>query len=56
MSVDWTAGGVWHGRDDIKISKGPEDLSCWRSNHRLLTVAEHAKHRALYGVRDTRCR
>lgn len=56
MSIDWTAGGVWHNRDDIKIFKGPEDLSCWRSNHRLWTVAEHAKHRALYGVRDTRCR
>lgn len=56
VSADWTEGGVWHNRDDEPISKGPEDLSCWRSMSRLWTVAEHARRRALYGVRDSRCR
>lgn len=56
VSVAWTAGGVWHNRDETTISKGPEDLSCWRSTSRLWTVAEHPRRRALYGVRDARCR
>ena len=56
VSVDWTAGGVWHNRDDKTIAKGPEDLSCWRSTSRLWTVAEHPKRRALYALRDARCR
>ena len=56
VSGEWTAGGVQRNREDVKISKGPEDLSCWRSTSRLWTVAEHSADRALYGIADPRCR
>ena len=35
VSGEWTAGGVQRNREDVAISKGPEDLSCWRSTSRL---------------------
>ena len=56
VSGEWTAGGVQRNREDVAISKGPEDLSCWRSTSRLWTVAEHPADRALYGIADSRCR
>ncbi len=56
VSGEWTAGGVQRNRDDATISKGAEDLSCWRSTSRLWTIAEHPKARAIYGIADRRCR
>jgi hypothetical protein len=37
------------------ISYGPEDLSCWRSQQRLWTVAEPLGRRAVYGVPQQHC-
>lgn len=53
---EWTPGGVQRNHTDVEISKGAEDLSCWRSTSRLWTLAEHPGDRALYGVPDRRCR
>jgi hypothetical protein len=37
------------------ISFGPEDLSCWRGQNRMWTIAEHPGRRALYGIPEPRC-
>ncbi|NKZ03894.1 hypothetical protein [Actinomadura latina] len=37
------------------ISYGPEDLACYRSRHRIWTVAEHAGRRALWSFRANSC-
>jgi hypothetical protein len=56
MSVDWTAAGVWHGRDDIKISKalrtcrvGDQTTGCGR-----LPSMQNIERSTAW--RDTRCR
>ncbi|WP_242901015.1 hypothetical protein [Actinomadura terrae] len=37
------------------ISYGPEDLSCYRGQRRIWTVAEHANKRALWGTLEEPC-
>ncbi|WUH97405.1 hypothetical protein OHR68_28260 [Spirillospora sp. NBC_00431] len=37
------------------ISHGPEDLSCYRGQHRIWTIAEHARKRALWGFQADAC-
>jgi hypothetical protein len=37
------------------ISYGPEDLACYRGQHRIWTVAEHAGRRALWSFRANSC-
>lgn len=38
------------------ISHGPEDLSCYRGRHRIWTVAEYARKRALWSFPAASCR
>ncbi|MFG2091482.1 hypothetical protein [Spirillospora sp. NPDC048824] len=38
------------------ISHGPEDLSCYRGQHRIWTVAEYARKRALWSFPADACR
>ncbi|QXJ24500.1 hypothetical protein AGRA3207_005835 [Actinomadura graeca] len=49
---DWDE---WGGVRRMTISHGPEDLSCYRGQGRLWTVAEHAHRRALYGLPARSC-
>ncbi|WP_141582320.1 hypothetical protein [Actinomadura sp. WMMA1423] len=47
--------GRWEKKGTQSLAKGPEDLSCYRGQGRIWTVAEHAKARALYGVPVNKC-
>ena len=59
MNVGELLRARWsNGFKDVRrtaISFGPEDLSCWRGQHRMWTIAEHPGRRALYGMHDPRC-
>ncbi|TDB87157.1 hypothetical protein [Actinomadura sp. 7K534] len=48
----WGWGGVTYRT----ISYGPEDLSCYRGQHRIWTVAEYAHKRALWSFPAAPCR
>ncbi|WP_157430507.1 hypothetical protein [Actinomadura macra] len=45
----------WGGVRRQTISHGPEDLSCYRGQRRIWTVAEHAHKRALWGLPARSC-
>ncbi|WP_329519629.1 hypothetical protein [Spirillospora sp. NBC_01491] len=45
----------WGGVQRRTISYGPEDLSCFRGQRRVWTVAEHAGKRALWGTLEEPC-
>ncbi|MFI0410991.1 hypothetical protein [Actinomadura sp. 3N508] len=51
-SRDWTEWGRVTHRT---ISHGPEDLSCYRGQHRIWTIAEHARKRALWSFPADSC-
>ncbi|MFI0371325.1 hypothetical protein ACH35V_25960 [Actinomadura sp. 1N219] len=51
-SRDWDG---WSRVTRRTISHGPEDLSCYRGQHRIWTIAEHARKRALWGFRADSC-
>ncbi|HEY8478230.1 MAG TPA: hypothetical protein VIL71_00230 [Spirillospora sp.] len=46
----------WARVTERTISYGPEDLSCHRGQHRLWTVAEYPRKRALWGLPADPCR
>ncbi|MBO2454578.1 hypothetical protein J4573_46345 [Actinomadura barringtoniae] len=46
----WVVGSGWKVTSKPALGIGPEDLSCYRTQNRLYTVAEHRYKRALYGV------
>ncbi|MFS2295416.1 MAG: hypothetical protein FWJ90_22410 [Actinomadura sp.] len=48
----WDWGRVTSG----PASHGPEDLSCYRGQHRIWTVAEYPEKRALFGFSADSCR
>ncbi|TYB46603.1 hypothetical protein [Actinomadura chibensis] len=48
-------GSGWDRVQRRTISHGPEDLSCYRGQHRVWTVAEHPRKRALLGIRAAAC-
>ena len=50
--------GLWDwGRVTYRtISHGPEDMSCYRGQHRIWTVAEYARKRALWSFPADSCR
>lgn len=48
-------GSGWDRVQRHTISHGPEDLSCYRGQHRIWTVAEHPRKRALWGFRAGAC-
>ncbi|GAA4224382.1 hypothetical protein GCM10022254_03690 [Actinomadura meridiana] len=45
----------WNRVTHRTISHGPEDLSCFRGQHRVWTVAEYARKRALWSFRTDSC-
>lgn len=45
----------WAKAERRTISYGPEDLACYRGQHRIWTVAEHAHRRALWAFRTNSC-
>ncbi|MES9537532.1 hypothetical protein [Actinomadura sp. NPDC000600] len=47
--------GRWEKKSTQSLARGPEDLTCYRGQDRIWTVAEHAKQRALYGVPVNKC-
>ncbi|MEU8119914.1 hypothetical protein AB0C21_14515 [Spirillospora sp. NPDC049024] len=56
MHAVWNQSkGRWEKKGRQRLAMGPEDLSCYRGQSRIWTVAEHAKKRALYGVPVTKC-
>lgn len=48
-------GGGWGEVTRQTVSYGPEDLSCYRGQRRIWTVAEHAGKRALWGTLEDPC-
>jgi hypothetical protein len=56
LTYRWGSAGAWTKGRQQTISYGPEDLSCWRGQHQVWTVAEHPGQRALYAVRAPDCR
>ncbi len=48
-------GSGWARLTRRTISHGPEALTCYRGQHRIWTVAEHANKRALWGLTAPAC-
>ncbi|MFD0851138.1 hypothetical protein ACFQ07_02830, partial [Actinomadura adrarensis] len=53
LEAEWSNGFKRVQRRSI--SYGPEDLSCWRSQRRMWTVAEQPGRRAVYGLPTPSC-
>jgi hypothetical protein len=53
LQTEWANG--FRRVQRTTISFGPEDLTCWRGQNRLWTIAEHPGQRALYGIPEPRC-
>ncbi|MEU6747222.1 hypothetical protein ABZ914_13480 [Spirillospora sp. NPDC046719] len=49
-------GHGWSHLSKRTISYGPEDLSCYRAQHRVWTLAEYPDKRALWGLHAPQCR